>query len=84
YAHRAGYDFMIQAMGGLMSLTGKPDSESGGGPVKVGVAITDIFTGLYAANAVLAALYQRRDSGEGCHIDLALMDVQVGVLANQA
>jgi crotonobetainyl-CoA:carnitine CoA-transferase CaiB-like acyl-CoA transferase len=84
YAHRAGYDFMIQAMGGLMSLTGKPDSESGGGPVKVGVAITDIFTGLYAANAVLAALYQRRDSGKGCHIDLALMDVQVGVLANQA
>ncbi len=84
YAHRAGYDFMIQAMGGLMSLTGQPDGEPGGGPVKVGVAITDIFTGLYAANAVLAALYQRRDSGEGCHIDLALMDVQVGVLANQA
>ena len=84
YAHRAGYDFMIQAMGGIMSLTGKPDSEPGGGPVKSGVAFTDIFTGLYAANAVLAALYQRRDSGEGCHIDLALMDVQVGVLANQA
>ncbi|HBP80682.1 MAG TPA: CoA transferase, partial [Halomonas sp.] len=53
YAHRAGYDFMIQAMGGLMSLTGQPDGEPGGGPVKVGVAITDIFTGLYAANAVL-------------------------------
>lgn len=84
YAHRAGYDFMIQAMGGIMSLTGKPDNEPGGGPVKSGVAFTDIFTGLYAANAVLAALYQRRDSGEGCHIDMALMDVQVGVLANQA
>jgi crotonobetainyl-CoA:carnitine CoA-transferase CaiB-like acyl-CoA transferase len=84
YAHRAGYDFMIQAMGGIMSLTGKPDGEPGGGPVKSGVAFTDIFTGLYAANAILAALYQRRDSGEGCHIDMALMDVQVGVLANQA
>lgn len=84
YAHRAGYDFMIQAMGGIMSLTGKPDSDPGGGPVKSGVAFTDIFTGLYAANAVLAALYQRRDSGVGCHIDMALMDVQVGVLANQA
>lgn len=84
YAHRAGYDFMIQAMGGLMSLTGQPDEAPGGGPVKVGVAITDIFTGLYAANAVLAALYQRRDTGTGGHIDLALMDVQVGVLANQA
>lgn len=84
YAHRAGYDFMIQAMGGIMSLTGKPDGEPGGGPVKSGVAFTDIFTGLYAANAVLAALYQRRDSGMGCHIDMALMDVQVGVLANQA
>ncbi|OAZ91324.1 CaiB/BaiF CoA transferase family protein [Halomonas sp. G11] len=84
YAHRAGYDFMIQAMGGIMSLTGKPDEEPGGGPVKSGVAFTDIFTGLYAANAVLAALYQRRDTGVGCHIDMALMDVQVGVLANQA
>ncbi|MCC5902567.1 MAG: CoA transferase [Halomonas sp.] len=84
YAHRAGYDFMIQAMGGIMSLTGKPDGEPGGGPVKSGVAFTDIFTGLYAANAVLAALYQRRDTQLGCHIDMALMDVQVGVLANQA
>ncbi|MCB8888961.1 CaiB/BaiF CoA transferase family protein [Vreelandella malpeensis] len=84
YAHRAGYDFMIQAMGGLMSLTGQPDSAPGGGPVKVGVAITDLFTGLYASNAILAALYARRDSGQGCHVDLSLMDVQVGVLANQA
>ncbi|MCP1314858.1 CaiB/BaiF CoA-transferase family protein, partial [Halomonas sp. 707D7] len=84
YAHRAGYDFMIQAMGGLMSLTGQPDGAPGGGPVKVGVAITDLFTGLYASNAILAALYARRDSGQGCHVDLSLMDVQVGVLANQA
>ncbi|WP_346795655.1 CaiB/BaiF CoA-transferase family protein [Halomonas sp. Bachu 37] len=84
YAHRAGYDFMIQAMGGIMSLTGRPDFEPGGGPVKSGVAFTDIFTGLYAANAVMAALYARERSGEGTHIDMALMDVQVGVLANQA
>ncbi|SOB76295.1 Crotonobetainyl-CoA:carnitine CoA-transferase CaiB [Marinobacter sp. LV10R510-11A] len=84
YAHRPGYDFMIQAMGGIMSLTGNPDGEPGAGPMKSGVAFTDVFTGLYASNAVLAALYQRRDSGLGCHIDMALMDVQVGVLANQA
>lgn len=84
YAQRAGYDFMIQGMGGLMSLTGLPDSELGGEPVKVGVAFADIFTGLYAANAILAALFQRQHSGSGTHIDLALLDVQVGVLANQA
>jgi len=84
YAHRAGYDFMIQGIGGLMSLTGQPDSEPGGGPVKVGVAFADIFTGLYAANAVLAALFARERSGQGTHIDLALLDVQVAVLANQA
>ncbi len=83
YAQRAGYDFMIQGLGGLMSLTGQPDSE-GGGPVKVGVAFADIFTGLYAANAIMAALLQRGRTGEGTHIDLALLDVQVGVLANQA
>ncbi|GLR65146.1 CaiB/BaiF CoA transferase family protein [Marinospirillum insulare] len=83
YAHRAGYDFMIQGMGGLMSLTGLPDSEPGGGPVKVGVAFVDVFTGLYASNAILAALYQRQQNGEGTHIDLSLLDVQVGVLANQ-
>lgn len=83
YAQRAGYDFMIQGMGGLMSLTGKPDSE-GGEPVKVGVAFADIFTGLYAANAILAALFQRTQTGQGAYIDLALLDVQVGVLANQA
>lgn len=84
YAQRAGYDFMIQGMGGLMSLTGLADSELGGGPVKVGVAFADIFTGLYAANAILAALFQRQQTGRGTHIDLALLDVQVGVLANQA
>ena len=83
YAQRAGYDFMIQGMGGLMSLTGQPDAE-GGGPVKVGVAFADIFTGMYAANAILAALFQRQQTGIGTHIDLALLDVQVGVLANQA
>lgn len=83
YAQRAGYDFMIQGMGGLMSLTGAPDSD-GGEPVKVGVAFVDIFTGLYAANAIMAALFQRERTGEGTYIDLALLDVQVGVLANQA
>jgi crotonobetainyl-CoA:carnitine CoA-transferase CaiB-like acyl-CoA transferase len=84
YAARAGYDFMIQAVGGLMSVTGKADDEAGGGPVKVGVAVTDILTGLYASNAVLAALAERERSGKGQHIDLALLDVQVACLANQA
>ncbi|OHZ04330.1 CaiB/BaiF CoA-transferase family protein [Salinicola sp. MIT1003] len=83
YAGRAGYDFLIQGMGGLMSLTGEPD-DLGGEPMKVGVAITDIFTGLYAANAILAALRRRDATGEGGYIDMALLDVQVGVLANQA
>ncbi|WP_342594600.1 CaiB/BaiF CoA-transferase family protein [Salinicola lusitanus] len=83
YAGRAGYDFLIQGMGGLMSLTGAPDAQ-GGEPMKVGVAITDIFTGLYAANAILAALRRRDATGEGGYIDMALLDVQVGVLANQA
>jgi crotonobetainyl-CoA:carnitine CoA-transferase CaiB-like acyl-CoA transferase len=84
YAQRAGYDFLIQGMGGLMSLTGRPDGEPGGGPMKVGVALTDVMTGLYASNAVLAALAYRERSGVGQHIDLALLDVQVAVLANQA
>lgn len=84
YAPRAGYDFLIQGMGGLMSLTGRPDSEEGGGPMKVGVALTDILTGLYATNAVLAALAWRERSGEGQYIDMALLDVQVACLANQA
>ncbi|RZF26705.1 CoA transferase [Paraburkholderia sp. UYCP14C] len=84
YAARAGYDFLIQGMGGLMSLTGLPDGTEGGGPLKVGVALTDIMTGLYATVAVLAALKRRESSGEGQHIDLALLDVQIACLANQA
>lgn len=84
YAERPGYDFLIQGMGGLMSITGQPDGEPGGGPVKAGVALTDITTGLYAAIAVLAAINHRHQSGEGQHIDMALLDVQVATLANQA
>ena len=83
YAERPGYDFLIQGMGGLMSITGEPDSEDGG-PVKVGVAVTDLFTGLYAANAIQGALLERHQSGLGQYIDLALLDVQAAVLANQA
>ncbi|MDO4683284.1 MAG: CaiB/BaiF CoA-transferase family protein [Lautropia sp.] len=84
YAPRAGYDFLIQGLGGLMSVTGRPDGEEGGGPMKVGVALVDILTGLYATNAVLGALAWRERSGEGQHIDMALLDVQVACLANQA
>lgn len=84
YAPRAGYDFLIQGLGGLMSVTGRPDGEPGGGPMKVGVALTDILTGLYASNAILAALAWREQSGQGQHIDMALLDVQVACLANQA
>ena len=83
YAHRAGYDFLIQGMGGLMSVTGRGDDQPGAGPMKVGVAITDIMTGLYASTAILAALQARHSTGEGQHIDLALLDVQVAGLANQ-
>jgi crotonobetainyl-CoA:carnitine CoA-transferase CaiB-like acyl-CoA transferase len=81
---RAGYDAMIQAMGGLMSVTGEPDGQPGGGPQKVGVALADVMTGLYAAIAVLAALAHRERSGEGQFIDLALLDVQIACMANQA
>ena len=84
YAKRAGYDFMIQGLGGLMSLTGRPEGEEGAGPMKVGVALTDILTGLYATVGVLAALNQREQSGVGQYIDVALLDVQVACLANQA
>lgn len=84
YAHRAGYDFLIQGMGGLMSITGHSDTEPGGGPVKVGVALTDILTGLYASTAILAALQARQHTGRGQHIDLALLDVGVACLANQS
>ena len=84
YSHKPGYDFMIQGIGGLMSITGEPDGHPGGGPVKVGVAVADIFTGLYAAIAILGALSHRDRTGDGQHIDLALLDTQVAVLANQA
>ncbi len=84
YAHRAGYDFLMQGMGGLMSITGRPDGEEGAGPMKVGVALTDILTGLYASTAILAALQARERTGAGQQIDLALLDVQVACLANQA
>ncbi|SNY90770.1 Crotonobetainyl-CoA:carnitine CoA-transferase CaiB [Cohaesibacter sp. ES.047] len=83
-AMKAGYDFMIQAMGGLMSVTGQPEGTPGGGPVKVGVALVDIMTGLYATIGILAALAHRQQTGEGQYIDLALLDVQVAALANQA
>jgi len=83
YASRAGYDFLIQGMGGLMSITGRADGDEGAGPQKVGVALTDIMTGLYATIAVQAALAERARSGLGQHIDLALLDVQIACLANQ-
>ena len=83
-AHRAGYDYMIQAMGGLMSITGQPDGAPGAEPMKVGVAVVDLFTGLYASNAILAALMHARATGEGQSIDIALFDVQAAMLANQA
>ncbi|MBJ7311801.1 CaiB/BaiF CoA transferase family protein [Rugamonas sp. CCM 8940] len=82
YAHRAGYDFLIQGMGGLMSVTGERDDLPGGGPQKVGVALTDLMTGMYATIAVMAALTHRDRSGSGQYIDMALLDVQVAMLAN--
>jgi crotonobetainyl-CoA:carnitine CoA-transferase CaiB-like acyl-CoA transferase len=84
YAARAGYDLLVQAMGGLMSITGRQDGEPGAGPQKAGVAVTDILTGLYAAIGILAALAHRERTGVGQHIDLGLLDVQVACLANQA
>jgi crotonobetainyl-CoA:carnitine CoA-transferase CaiB-like acyl-CoA transferase len=80
YAHRAGYDFIIQGMSGMMSVTGPADGQ----PQKVGVAVTDVFTGVYAATAILAALVQRGRTGEGQQIDMALLDVATSVMANQA
>jgi len=80
YAHRAGYDYIIQGMAGLMSVTGEADGQ----PQKVGVAVTDIFTGLYASNAILAALHLRQATGRGQHIDMSLMDSAVAIMANQA
>jgi crotonobetainyl-CoA:carnitine CoA-transferase CaiB-like acyl-CoA transferase len=84
YAERAGYDFIIQGMGGMMSVTGLPDGEPGGGPMRAGVAIADLFTGMYTGCAILAALYGREKTGAGAHIDMALFDTQIAVMANQA
>lgn len=84
YASRAGYDFLVQGMGGLMSVTGEPDSVPGGGPVKVGVAISDQVAGMNALAAILAALVRRERTGEGDYIDVALLDATVSSLINQA
>jgi crotonobetainyl-CoA:carnitine CoA-transferase CaiB-like acyl-CoA transferase len=84
YATRGGYDFLIQGMSGLMSITGRPDGEAGAGPMKVGVPVSDLFTGLYATVSILAALNHRTVSGEGQHVDCALLDSQVSLLVNQA
>ena len=84
YAQRAGYDAMIQGMGGLMSITGVPEGQPGAGPQKVGVAVADLMTGMYAVSGILAAVIHRDQTGEGQQIDLALLDTQVAWLANQA
>jgi len=84
YAHAAGYDFAIQATGGLMSVTGERHGTPGSEPQKVGVAVSDLFTGLYSVTAILAAVIERGRTGKGRHIDAALLDVQVAMLANQA
>ncbi|WP_261398333.1 CaiB/BaiF CoA transferase family protein [Maritimibacter alkaliphilus] len=84
YAARPGYDFLLQGMGGLMSFTGLPDGVPGAGPMKVGVAVCDLFTAMYATTAILAAVVHREKTGEGQHIDCALFDTQIAVLANQA
>lgn len=84
YADRPGYDALIQALGGLMSITGEPDGAPGAGPQKVGVAVTDLFTGLYSTIGILGALHHREKTGEGQHIDMSLLDTQVAVLANQS
>ena len=80
YAHRAGYDYIIQGMSGLMSITGEPDGQ----PQKMGIAVTDILTGLYGVTAILSAVIQREKTGKGQQIDLALLDVATSVTANQA
>ena len=84
YADRAGYDYIIQGMGGLMSITGLPDGVPGGGPMRVGVAVVDLFTGLYTCVAILSALFGRERTGQGATIDMALFDTQLAMLANQA
>ncbi len=83
YRDRPGYDLLIQGLGGMMSITGEPDSVPGGGPMRAGVAVTDLFTGMYSTVAILAALHHREKTGEGQHIDMGLLDTQVAVLANQ-
>ena len=83
YAKRAGYDLLIQAMSGLMSITGRADQDPGGGPLRVGVAVIDVFTGMYATTAILSALHARGHTGRGQHIDMALLDVAMAILANQ-
>lgn len=84
YAERAGYDFVAQGMGGFMSINGQPDGTPGAEPIKAGVAICDLFTGVYAATAVLAALRHAERTGQGQHIDLALLDTQIAMLANHS
>lgn len=84
YANNGGYDFLVQGMSGLMSITGRPEGEEGSGPIKVGVPVSDLFCGLYAATSILAALNHRNNSGEGQFIDCALLDTQVSLLSNQA
>ena len=84
YAERAGYDLMIQAMSGMLSITGKLDGTPGGSPQRVGVALTDLFTGVYACSAILAAIEVRHRTGLGQHIDMSLLDVGMAILANQA
>lgn len=84
YASRAGYDLLMQAMSGLMSITGRPDEVPGGGPLRSGVAVIDVFTGMYATSAILAALEARHQTGRGQYIDIALLDVAMAILANQA
>ena len=84
YAERAGYDLMIQAMSGMMSITGKAEGTPGGSPQRVGVALTDLFTGVYACSAILAAVEVRHRTGRGQHIDMSLLDVGMAILANQA
>lgn len=83
YKDQGGYDFLIQGMSGLMSITGHADDHAGGGPMKVGIPICDLTTGLYAATSILAALHHRERTGEGQHIDCALLDTQLSLLANQ-
>jgi formyl-CoA transferase len=84
YAERAGYDLMIQAMSGMMSITGKAEGTPGGSPQRVGVALTDLFAGVYACSAILAAVEVRHRTGRGQHIDMSLLDVGMAILANQA